>query len=331
MSNSLKTTPEDFDSLTACYTDPDSNLRWDTVFVLPSWLRVWWKSFGTGKELYLRAVRRGEKIIGIAPLQIRNNTASVIGSINVCDYQDFVTTPGMEKEFFNAILDDFRHKGINCLDLEPLRNDSAIMTHLVPLARERRYQVSLSQVDVSLEIELPRGWDEYLQLLSRKQRHELRRKMRNLQAFNETGYQVVEDKNRMPEAVEAFLKLFPEARQDKAEFMTPEMQTFFRSLAESLAEESLLKIGILESGGNPVAMVMYFDYNGNIYLYNSSYNPEYKSLSVGLISKARCIQDSIQKKKRKFDFLKGSEQYKYHLGGKEIPLFHCRISMGDEE
>lgn len=74
-------------------------------------------------------------------------------------------------------------------------------------------------------------------------------------------------------------------------------------------------------------MIMYFDYRNNVYLYNSAYDPDYKSLSVGIISKARCIQDSIEKGKRIFDFLKGPEQYKYYLGGKEIPLYNYRISL----
>ena len=67
-----------------------------------------------------------------------------------------------------------------------------------------------------------------------------------------------------------------------------------------------MRFGTLEFERQPVAMVMYFDYNNNIYLYNSAYDPAYRSLSVGIISKAGCIRDSIEKKKERFDFLKGA-------------------------
>ena len=43
-----------------------------------------------------------------------------------------------------------------------------------------------------------------------------------------------------------------------------------------------------------------------------------------------CIQESIQEKKNKFDFLKGNEDYKHHLGGKEISLYNCQISLEGE-
>ena len=72
---------------------------------------------------------------------------------------------------------------------------------------------------------------------------------------------------------------------------------------------------------------MCFDYNGCIYLYNSGYDPQYVGLSAGLLSKVYAIQDSIEKGKKRFDFLKGAEPYKGHLGGKEVPLYRCQIAI----
>ena len=328
MITDLTITQETFDSLKAYYADPDSTLNWNLVFTLPAWLKVWWQNFGAGAELYLRAVKQKDNIIGIAPLQIRNGTASIIGNVDVCDYQDFILAPGMEKAFFTTILDDLRQKGIRNLHLETIRADSTIVTHLMPLAQERQYEVDYHQSDVSWDIGLPPSWDEYLGLLDGKQRHELNRKMRNLQRIGEINYRVIEDKMAMPEAMNTFLKLFPEYRNDKAEFMTAEMQIFFRSLAEALAEAGVVKFGLLEAFNKPIAMVLYFDYNDSIYLYNSAYDPDYRPKSVGTISKAGCIRDSIEKGKRKFDFLKGPELYKSYMGGKEIPLYSCQITMG---
>ena len=94
-----------------------------------------------------------------------------------------------------------------------------------------------------------------------------------------------------------------------------------------MTEAGLLKFGILELGKLPVAMTIYFDYHDCVYLYNSGYDPRYSSLSVGLLAKILGIKDSIQRGKKKFDFLKGGEPYKYHLGGREIPLYSCQITI----
>lgn len=320
-------TEESFDSLTSYWTDKSHRLRWGSVFVLPIWLKVWWQVFGSGAELYLCSVKKGDKIIGIAPLAIRDKEASLVGSTDVCDYVDFVVVPGMETDFFVALLDNLRHKGISELHLEPLRADSTVINGLKTLAQKQGYNVLCRRVDVTLELGLPATWEEYLGMLQAKQRHELGRKMRRLGEEGEVNYRTIEG-SRATGVIDTFLKLFTESRQDKAAFMTAKREEFFRLLIEVMAEARLLRFGNLELRAQPVAMVMCFDYDDVIYLYNSGYEPQYSSLSVGIISKALCIKDSIKRGRKRFDFLKGAERYKYQLGGMEIPLYSCQITIG---
>ena len=89
----------------------------------------------------------------------------------------------------------------------------------------------------------------------------------------------------------------------------------------------IAKLSFLEIDGNPVAAVMCFDYQSTVYLYNNGYDRRYRSLSVGLLSKLLSIKDSIQSGKKTYDLLKGSEPYKYRLGGKPIPLYRCDIEF----
>lgn len=318
-------TQESFGSLTSYWINSPHRLKWGSVFVLPPWLEVWWREFQPEAELYLGAVRQQADIIGIAPLQVKKEKASFIGSTDVCDYMDFVVAPGREDGFFAALLDDLRQRGISCLDLRSLRPDSTVVTNLAGMAQNRGYEVSCHPADVSVELDLPPTWDEYLSMLTVKQRHEVRRKLRRLGEMGSTDYRVIEDKAAVHDVMDTFLKLFTESREDKAAFLTERRESFFRAMAEVMAEVKLLRLGVLELGTLPVAMVTCFDYNGRVYLYNSGYDLQYRFLSVGLLSKALCIKDSIGKGRKKFDFLKGAEAYKYHLGGKEVPLYNCQI------
>ena len=185
-------TEESFASLTSYWREARYNLRWGSIFVLPAWLQVWWQTFSSGDELYLRAVRQGEEIIGIAPLLIRGETAAIVGSVDVCDYLDFVVAPGLEKDFFNALLDDLDQKGIKQLDLKPLRPDSTVLTHLLTVAKDRKYEVLCHEEGVSVELDLPSTWDEYLATLTAKQRHEVKRKLRRLWEAGNLAYRCVE-------------------------------------------------------------------------------------------------------------------------------------------
>jgi len=320
-------TMESFDDLASYWLKPCSPLKWDCIFVLPPWLKVWWREFGSTTDSYLCAVRQRDTIIGVAPLRIKGGEANFIGDTDLCDCLDFVISPGSENDFFNILLDDLRQKGISLLSLRPLRPDSTVLTHLVDIAEVRRYKVSCRVEDVSLEMDLPPTWEEYLRILNRKQRHEVRRKLRRLQETGEVNYRIIKDIEAVADAIDLFLKLFRKSREDKAIFMTTNRESFFRSLAKAMAQAHILRLGILELDAKPVAAIMFFDCNDTIYLYNSGYDHHYTSLSVGLISKILCIKYSIERGRRKFDFLKGTEKYKYRLGGKEIPLHDCQIVL----
>ncbi|MFC2045105.1 GNAT family N-acetyltransferase [Chloroflexota bacterium] len=321
-------TEETFSTLSSYWTDPKQNLNWSSVFILPAWLKAWWQEFGTAADLYLRAINQDGEIIGIAPLMLKNNTAFIIGNTEVCDYLDFIITPGMEVDFFSILLDDLRKQGITCLDLNSLRPDSTVFSHLTGVAKERDCDIVSQQSDVSSELELPSTWDEYLALLNKKQRHELRRKLRRLSETNSINYRYVGvNKDNVKDFTDTFLKLFLLSREDKADFMTEKMESFFRSITLAMAEIGILEFGILELDSVATAMIMGFDYNNSVYLYNSAYDPEYDFLSVGLLCKVFGIKDSIEKGKRIFDFLKGDEIYKHHLGGKQVPLYRCQINI----
>jgi CelD/BcsL family acetyltransferase involved in cellulose biosynthesis len=138
---------------------------------------------------------------------------------------------------------------------------------------------------------------------------------------------VVTEAGRLEAAMDVFMDLFQSNRAAKAAFMTDRTQAFFRKLARAMADSRLLRLGFLDLGTNPAAAVMCFDYRKTVYLYNNGYDRRYHHLSVGGLSKVLMIKDCIERGRKMFDFLKGAESYKRHLGGREIPLLHCRIRL----
>ena len=318
---------ESLDGVTSSWDRLRHSLEWGSIFVLPAWLKAWWEAFGGEDELHLLTLRDGQKVIGFAPLMVNNDTASFIGSPDVCDYLDFAIAPGEESDFFEVLLDDSRKKGIKKLDLRPVLPDSSVLKYLLSIARKRGYDVNCSPEDVSLELNLPTTWNEYLATLSSKQRHEVRRKLRRLWEAGNVEYRCIEVDREVGDHLDVFLKLFALSKDEKASFMNPQMEFFFRSLTKAMAEIGLLRLGVLKLDKVPAAMTMGLDYDDSHYLYNSAYDPQFAHLSVGLLSKVLCLKESIQKGRRKWNFLKGAEPYKYQLGGQEVPLYNCLITI----
>ena len=320
-------TDEDFGWFTAAWQDGAGHLPWDTFFALPPWVHVWQQHFAPDADSRFMAVRQDDRLIGIAPLVVKDDTACLTGSADVCDFLDFVVARGAEADFANALLDHLTGSGITTLQMPSLRPDSIARHWLLPVAHERGYQISVVEEDVSLERDLPATWEDYLLLLSTKQRHEVRRKLRRLSKAGEVGCRFIEDPAEIPAFMDTFLSFFVESRADKATFLTSHMDDFFREMALATSEAGLLRPAVLDLDGVPVAAVLCFDYQDVIYLYNSGYNPEYRSLSVGIASKVLYIKDSIERGRKRFDFLKGDEPYKYQLGGQVVRLHDCRVTL----
>ena len=316
---------EDFASLTNYLTDRRFNLQWPSVFVLPFWLQTWWEHFGEEYELFLFSVWTEGILVGIAPLKNKGSIASLLGSPDVCDYLDFIIMPGKEKIYFQALLETLEHSGIKRLELFSQRPEAVVFSSFFTDKQFKDWMGFFEEENSSSEIYLSGSWESYLDGLHKKQRHEVRRKIRKLE--NETqsfSYKYLAEKDEVISFIPLFMDLFLQ-NPEKQDFMIGEMDKFFRHLIIAAAESGLVRFGLLEVEGRTVAAVLYFDYQDRIYLYNSGYDSEYHSLSVGLLAKIFCIRDSIERGKQIFDFLKGREIYKTRLGGKTVPIYHVAL------
>ena len=323
----IKIRKESFGDFESLFLKKEFALDWNCLFVLPVWLKIWWETFGGDQDPEILTGYRHGKLIGVAPLQVVDNTARFIGGENVCDYQDVIVAPNHHGEFLDALLSYLKNKGIQSLELGAVRPGSISFTQLPDLARQRGHTVAWDPAGVSSEIELPGTWDAYLQMLGGKQRHEIRRKIRRLNEAGHIGFRVIQRPEEISEHMDIFFSLFTASRPDKSEFLTDTMLSFFLLLARRMAEQRFFRMSFLDIDGVPAAGVMCFDYNQTIFLYNNGYDPRFSRLSVGLLSKVYSIRDSIEQKRLRYDLLKGNETYKKRLGSKPLPLYRLKLDL----
>jgi CelD/BcsL family acetyltransferase involved in cellulose biosynthesis len=320
-------TEESLTSLADLWSDPNQRLDWDCLFVLPAWLNAWWRCFGKEMRPFLRSVRTQNAVIGIAPLMIRDRTAFFMGDAAICDYLDFIVAPGQEATFFSALVRDLRAQGIAHLVLDAVRADSAVIRVLADMAAQLGCRFSADLQDVAMVVDLPKTWDAYLQHLSGKERHEIRRKFRRLREVAAPELRIASSPVEVAQAMDTFGRLFKKNRPDKAAFMTVDMGAFFQMMAKALVEIDVFKLFTFDIESEPAAAVICFDYRSCRYLYNNAYNELFAQLSVGLLSKLFSIRDAIRSGLKTYDFLKGGEVYKQRLGGQPLPLYRCRVDL----
>ena len=303
-----------------------TNCANNDIFITPQWQSAWWQVFGNDYELQLVSVYDQQELVGIAPLKRREGVLSFIGSTDVCDYMDFIAGQGKEDYVFSKLLEYLEKTAWRSLELDSLLPGSLALRHFMPLAKQKGYRVEIKQTNVSPHLLLPQSWEDYLALLKTKDRHELRRKLRRLEQTQSVNYSTIVEKDLLPLAMDTFFKLFQLSNTEKANFMTDKKRAFFTTMVSSLAEQGNIRLSFLEISGVRAGTTLCFDYNNDIYLYNSAYDPAYSSLSVSLLLKVFNIRDAVENGKKRFDFLSGDEPYKYDLGGHDVPLYQCLIT-----
>lgn len=303
--------------------------------MLPFWLQTVRRHLDQEGVAKVFIALEDQNIVGIVPMALEDKvdkggpSARMLGPHHVCDYQDLVVAPGYEVSVTAALLDHLKNLGMEYVSLRTLRSDGRLYQAVDQLAEENRLTVQWEPDEVTFEIDLPQDWDGYLMQLSGKQRHEVRRKIRRLEAGGPYLYRMISHDTDLDRDVDIFLDLFKKNREDKAEFMDDVMEDYFKDLIRFMADLDMLRLGILEVEDQPSSSVLCFDYQGTRYLYNSGYDQSYDDLSVGILSKVFSIRDAIDNGMRCYDFLKGEEVYKGRIGGRQQPLFQCTLNLSN--
>ena len=302
-----------------------------TVFLSPWWMSAWHTVFAGDAAPRIIQIRDGDTLVGVAPLLQTGDRLILAGDPDLFDYQDLVFVKGRESELTGALLDHLDSANGTgpawaSLELPSVPADSPNAAAVTAAAEERGYGVESEEIAVAPVADLPVSWDEFLAGLTKKHRHELRRKIRRLEDAGEVRHVTVTGSEGLDTEMEEFLRLMCATNQDKADFLTPERRRFFHLLADRAAAREALRLSFLEVDGTRMAACLMFDYAGVYMLYNSGYDPARSDLSVGLINKAFAIREAIELGRRRFDFLKGGERYKYRLGGLDRAIYRIVVT-----
>jgi CelD/BcsL family acetyltransferase involved in cellulose biosynthesis len=291
------------------------------------WQSEWARAFAADDRLEIwRVLDDTGRLLGLLPLyEAEPGVFRLIGGVDVSDYLDLIAEAGREAEVWADLLSS-RPVVRPIWDLHSVSAASPTVTLLPALAAEHGVEATVTLEERCPVLALPPSWDAYLAELSGKQRHELLRKTRRLERevpeVRAVGLAAAAD---LESRLDDFLDLHRRSRIGKARFMGERMEAFFRRVAAALAETGGIRLWLLDAAGGPLAAFLCLEWDGTVGLYNSGFHPERAALSPGLVLLAHVIRDAIARGKRRFDFLRGEERYKYDFG--PSPEDVCTVTL----
>ena len=309
----------------------------DVPFLRHEYLRAWWETRGGGEwpqaELVLVAARENDQLIGIAPLFLAEHEGQhslmALGSIEISDYLDVIARKDDLARFISGAL-DFLASSLTSnwrgFDLYNIPDSSPTLAALKDESEKRGWNYQQEIYRPTPYIALKGDFETYLASVEKKQRHEIRRKVRRAEESGRgVRWYIVRDAQNIESEIQDFLRLM-EGDQNKAKFLTPLMREQMCSCILTACQCGWLWLAFLEVDGQKAAAALNFDYKNRLWGYNSGVDRQFMDISPGWVLLAYTLQWAAENGRDEFDFMRGDEEYKYRFGAVNRHVMRVRAT-----
>lgn len=298
-----------------------------TVFHMPEFAEVWWAEFADLRKLRIAEARAGGTLAALAPMSLEPDGAlRFLGDLDTTDYLGPLSRPEDRDEAAAVVVDAaLATEGWSLCELHGLAADSGWPAALAAAAKAVGLEVEERRQEVCPRVPLPATYGGYLEFLSTKLRHEIRRKARRLER-DAGAYAVrLSDGASLERDLALFFAMHRSSDGPKGKFMHEGMASFFTRFARTLLAGGRLRLAFLEVGGVAVAGAFCFADRGTWAVYNSAYDHARRELAPGMVLVGELIRLAVEGGCDTFDFLRGAEEYKYRFGAEDLPLVQLTL------
>lgn len=294
-------------------------------FLSWEWITAWRQWLNHSLTPYLLCARDGKKLVGLAPLGVEDvplpglpvkaRRLSFLGEgFGGADYLDLLVLPEGAREAASAIFDHLaRRVHFDILELDGLASDSPNL----PLLVERfgaavNFRSCLTSRFVCPQMELNGDWAGALKRSRRADN--FKRRLRQMRARDGFEYRAITRPAESEAAFERFLSLHEANWIDRGgSELTGHnlLRSFHRDVVTRLAGMGLLRFDELWVEGACRASIYGLDDGRRYFYYNAGYDPALKNASPGLVLLGLSIEDAIGRGVEQYDFLRGTETYKF--------------------
>jgi CelD/BcsL family acetyltransferase involved in cellulose biosynthesis len=253
----------------------------------------------------------------------------LVGSIEISDYLDLIVRGPDVPRFVAVLLDHVSQSPALAglpLDWYNVPDSSPTLEVLRAEAGRRGWSYQADAYLPTPRIQLAGSFEAFLAALDKKQRHEIRRKLRRAaEGTAPAEFHLVESAAELESSVDGFFELMAQD-VNKRRFLKPAMREHMRAVIRRAFENGYLWLAFLTVNGENAAAALNFDHKNKLWGYNSGVNPQFMEMSPGWVLLAHQVQWASEHGRSEFDFMRGGEEYKYRFGAVDRFVMRVRVS-----
>jgi CelD/BcsL family acetyltransferase involved in cellulose biosynthesis len=324
-----------------------NRLAGDTPFRRWQWLASWWDQYGDGNELFVLCVRDdAENLLGVAPFWIetsrtRGRILRLLGGGEVCtDYAGVFAKTGSEDAVTKMLADWLVNTATDKKD----RSGDRVRWDLMELTGVAEHDETTRQLIEKIgslgntvherpgmncwRIALPETWQDYLTMLSKSHRKQIRRLENRVLATDRAKLHTAGNRDELRKGMEILVDLHQRRRESLDQpgcFSSVRFSRMLDCVAERLLDQGQLRLHWLTLDGKPVAAEFQLRGGDVRYAYQAGVDPDALDREPGRLINIATIQHAIGEGCRSFDFLRGDEPYKAHFRAEPETTIEYRV------
>lgn len=295
-------------ALLATSADASPYLTWE-------WADTWWRSFGGGDRLHVAVARRGDEVVGVAPLL---RCGPLVGRAPTV----YVGLGHESADYGGALLGTDPASGAALAGHVGglvRRGACVVLPRLVPeggtlpaLRAERRLVLTSLFEEEYPYLDLPEGEDGVRLVERLWKKNDVRRRLKRLEQSSVVTF----DYDRPPEDLEVFLRLHSARWQQKGQrpaglFATDTGQRFLRALVPAGRDAGWLHLSRVDVDGAPAAARVGFELGGVYHGVKSAFDPALRDHGPGHLVVGFLLREALARGVHRFDFMRGEGAHKH--------------------
>ncbi|MGZ4409167.1 MAG: GNAT family N-acetyltransferase [Gaiellaceae bacterium] len=291
-------------------------------FMLNTWLVEWWRHYGAGGRMAVRAAFRGDRLVAGLPLCVRRRlglrTLEFIGGTKAA-LADVILRAG-EGDPIAAVVaetgDDSDHDFANVFGL-PAESRLARTPGWGDLRLIERLEAPV--------LDLSDGWDAvYERKFSAKGRQERRRRRRQLEQLGSVEISVARKPDELGAAFDDAMSLYAlrwQRRREGSGLLSSAGAGFYRSALLRLADQDVPRVLTLRLDGRPVAANVYLRFSGTLYGLAMAFDPAFARYSPGREALCSVLEAAASEGVTRVEFLGTATGDKQRFADRLEPLY----------
>jgi CelD/BcsL family acetyltransferase involved in cellulose biosynthesis len=309
------------------------------------WLSNWWTEIGARQSgvqnrlLIAIVTNSGDEVIGIAPLYVQSSWIGrmlrILGDGRACsDYAQVLVAGHAQQEVSNLLANWIVSKqfaqdwgAIDLMQIEGYSREQTIWPRIFDQLLSCGWRLEESELESAWVL----GLEGTLDQVQRKGRDSLRRKNKNLLKLvdsSEVEIECVDEVAHLDLAWPDFVRLHQIRRRELGQpgcFACKQFEKFLYKSTRQLIERQQARLWFATKQGVRFGTVLTLISDSGLFVYQSGIDSSFQAHDPGHLCNAYLIRWAHENGYQFYDFLRGDELYKKHLGAQRCELYQARL------